>query len=690
MVTSGDPQARGCRGEGERGLVGGREVRAGVRAGRGGKGSGNQKEGGERGAAAPRGRWVGACPPGSLAAPTPRCLPPGPGRAGSRGQLGGAARAGGVGGVGPAPRARRVGPRAARRAQAQARRAERPGTREPAPRERCPPGPGRASRSPRGWLRGPAAPPPRPGPARGPGAARTRPPRLRPPLLARRLPPGHLPGDRRPPPSSAPRRGARGGGGCATRYVPTSPRPRQHLERERRPPARRALGTGGHIPARTAAPPQPPAARGPDGAGARRVAGPRPGHAAGARGAQAGPGRAGPGWAGDARGDLPANPGPSCPRLSPEPQAGCASLLPPDACPSRGLRPGGLRGPRTSPSARGPDLAAPAAGAPTARRPAAPGLALALTPAQTFHSACWDGGEGGLGKPGRNSSKGTQVVPNIQKEVPPRGTAWLKVGAKPFLGGGGGGGGALGDVQQVRGLEKFVRLGNGLRHTNNPGRRPRGGSLCGAGGGDGGRGAVAAAAAPAPAPAPGGEGRGTVRGQEPRGSNARGAAPRTGARAPGDAQQRGSGGASPAGAERARGPRRPGGVRAPRAPGPRRPRGVRLQAAARGRGPLGPGAPPAGSRGGPHCPAARGSGLLERTAPPPSRVARGRAREPVPRPRVSSPPLPRGRRQGERRAGTPPPGPASGPASPLRRRALALRPLSSPRSAPRLSAQPRS
>lgn len=91
--------------------------------------------------------------------------------------------------------------------------------------------------------------------------------------------------------------------------------------------------------------------------------------------------------------------------------------------------------PRPEPSPLSvPDLAAPAALAlPTALRLAAPRLALTLTPVQTFHSACWDGGEGGLGKRGRNSSKGSKVVPNIQKEVPLTRIALLRVGAKHFF-----------------------------------------------------------------------------------------------------------------------------------------------------------------------------------------------------------------------------------------------------------------
>ncbi|XP_048971031.1 basic proline-rich protein-like [Canis lupus dingo] len=81
---------------------------------------------------------------------------------------------------------------------------------------------------------------------------------------------------------------------------------------------------------------------------------------------------------------------------------------------------------------------------------------------------------------------------------------------------------------------------------------------------------------------------GALRGQEPRGSNARGDAPRTGARAPGDAQQRGSGGASPAGAERASSQSASAGLPWPPPP----PRCTRTATAASSRPPTLPLSPP--------------------------------------------------------------------------------------------------
>lgn len=82
------------------------------------------------------------------------------------------------------------------------------------------------------------------------------------------------------------------------------------------------------------------------------------------------------------------------------------------------------RPPRRRPRAQ----AAPAL--PTAQRPAAPRVALAPPAVQTFHSARGGGGERDLGKKGRNSSKGGEIVPHTQQEVPFKRIALLRIGPK--------------------------------------------------------------------------------------------------------------------------------------------------------------------------------------------------------------------------------------------------------------------
>lgn len=72
-------------------------------------------------------------------------------------------------------------------------------------------------------------------------------------------------------------------------------------------------------------------------------------------------------------------------------------------------------------------------------------------------------------KNGRNSSKGSKIVPNIQEEVPFKRIALLRVRAKThFL--------RFGRSTQVDEFEKFFGWVMGFTSTNNRGKSPLGGS----------------------------------------------------------------------------------------------------------------------------------------------------------------------------------------------------------------------